>query len=481
MSLSSQSAIDLKLSGAWQTKWIKRAIIASVFVIAGFVIPDAIRGDRLDLGLIAILPALLGVLFLLRYPQIGFPILVIANLVVPSVIGTGTETSVSLSLLLTVAILGLWLLDRLSAKLPLLASRSPVIPPLIILMLVSVVSFGFGQIRWLPSQPVSVPAQLGGLALFLLLPALFLVTMERLRDIKYLKWSTWLFVFLGWGFVITLLVPGLRSWGLQIYQRAVFDSMFWTWMAVIGFSQAVFNSELKLPVRVLLGGIVLSVFYFTIVVRQSWTSGWLPAVIGILFIIIMKKPKLLLVGLAIGVVLLAFNPEMLNSVFLGGDNEYSLATRLEAWRIVGRLISLNPLFGLGPATYYNYTPLFSILGFSVRFNSHNNYVDIVAQIGLLGLLAFLWFAWKLFWLLWNNRETPTEGFPRAFMYGALGGLIATLAAGMLGDWFLPFVYNIGLEGFRSSSFAWLYLGAAAGFVYLFNSGSPHRHDERAPS
>jgi hypothetical protein len=51
------------------------------------------------------------------------------------------------------------------------------------------------------------------------------------------------------------------------------------------------------------------------------------------------------------------------------------------------------------------------------------------------------------------------------MYAAIGGLIATLTAGMLGDWFLPFVYNIGLEGFRSSSFSWMFLGAAASMVY----------------
>jgi uncharacterized membrane protein YeaQ/YmgE (transglycosylase-associated protein family) len=52
------------------------------------------------------------------------------------------------------------------------------------------------------------------------------------------------------------------------------------------------------------------------------------------------------------------------------------------------------------------------------------------------------------------------------MYGALGGLMATLAAGMLGDWFLPFVYNVGLEGFRASSFTWFFLGAAVALIFI---------------
>jgi hypothetical protein len=28
----------------------------------------------------------------------------------------------------------------------------------------------------------------------------------------------------------------------------------------------------------------------------------------------------------------------------------------------------------------------------------------------------------------------------------------------MGDWFLPFTYNIGFPGFRAAMFAWLFLG-----------------------
>jgi hypothetical protein len=31
-------------------------------------------------------------------------------------------------------------------------------------------------------------------------------------------------------------------------------------------------------------------------------------------------------------------------------------------------------------------------------------------------------------------------------------------AGMFGDWVLPFFYNVGLQGFRTSMLAWLFLG-----------------------
>ena len=37
-------------------------------------------------------------------------------------------------------------------------------------------------------------------------------------------------------------------------------------------------------------------------------------------------------------------------------------------------------------------------------------------------------------------------------------LAGTLVAMMLADWFLPFVYNVGFAGFRTSVVAWMFLG-----------------------
>ena len=59
---------------------------------------------------------------------------------------------------------------------------------------------------------------------------------------------------------------------------------------------------------------------------------------------------------------------------------------------------------------------------------------------------------------WKLRERCDDGFARGYVYGCLAGLVGSLAAGMLGDWFLPFVYNIGLAGFRASVLGWMFLG-----------------------
>jgi O-antigen ligase len=140
------------------------------------------------------------------------------------------------------------------------------------------------------------------------------------------------------------------------------------------------------------------------------------------------------------------------------SEEYSVSTRFDAWAILAQIIKMNPVLGLGFANYYWYTPLFPIRGYAVSFNSHNNYVDIVAQTGLVGLVCLVWFFWEVGWLGWRLRKQAPSGFAQAYVYGALGGLVGMMMVGMMGDWILPFFYNIGLSGFRSSMLGWLFLG-----------------------
>jgi hypothetical protein len=77
----------------------------------------------------------------------------------------------------------------------------------------------------------------------------------------------------------------------------------------------------------------------------------------------------------------------------------------------------------------------------------------------------VWFFIELAILGLRLRDRVPPGFTRAFVYGAGGGLVATAVAGMLGDWVLPFVYNIGFSGVRTGIFAWIFLG---GLVALEN-------------
>jgi hypothetical protein len=126
------------------------------------------------------------------------------------------------------------------------------------------------------------------------------------------------------------------------------------------------------------------------------------------------------------------------------------------WRLVER----SPIVGTGLANYYYYTENFPLLGWYVRFIAHNNYQDLLVQTGFVGVLAFAWFSFEAVVMLLRLIPRVPAGFPHAYVVGTLGGLVGSLGAGMLGDWIIPFYYNAGILGFRSSLLMWVFLGGA---------------------
>lgn len=454
-------------------RWV---VIAIVLVGAAWLAPLTAMGARRYLPVFVLPMVAMALLALLRWPNLGFPLAVVVSILMPYSIQTGTQTGINASVLLVGALVALWLFEMVARQREIWIVGLSTARPLVALMIVSLISLAFGQIPWFPTNPAPISAQLAGLAIFLLCPAAFLLAAHRLRSMKAMQWMTWLFVGLGWAFLVTRFVPSLRRFGASVFQRAVLDSLFWTWMVTISYSQSLLNHKMPMRWRVALGVVVLGSMYSAIVVRQAWTSGWLPALVSIAVITAIVRPK---VAIAFGVVAglaILVQPGLLTSVFLGGDNQFSLTTRTAAWGVLWEIIRVNPILGLGPANYHSYTPFFDILGFSMNFSSHNNYVDIAAQTGLAGLVCFFWFVWEAARLIWRLKSKVPEGFPRAYVVGAMGALAGTLVAGMLGDWILPFVYNIGLEGFRASGLAWMFMGATVALEHMAKTPS---NDARA--
>jgi hypothetical protein len=59
-----------------------------------------------------------------------------------------------------------------------------------------------------------------------------------------------------------------------------------------------------------------------------------------------------------------------------------------------------------------------------------------------------------------------KGFPKAYVIGVIAGLAGTITSGILGDWVIPFVYNIGLQGFRTSIFPWIFFGGLVSLSFI---------------
>jgi hypothetical protein len=271
----------------------------------------------------------------------------------------------------------------------------------------------------------------------------------------------WVYLALFLAMVLGRLVPELDRLAWELVTSGGDGSLTWTWVAALATAQAC-NPALHWRLRVVLGAAVAALLIYAVGEAREWVSGWLPSLVAVAVVLGSTWPRLAAAAMIAGAAGALFNlPRVLRHV-MWGDNRYSLATRFDAGRILAEITAANPLTGLGPSNYYHATPLFEIRGYHVHFSSHSNYIDLIAQTGVIGLACLLWWCWLLAREGWRVRASAPAGFPRSYAHAALGGLAGTLTAAALGDWMLPFVYNVSLDGLRSSLPAFLFLGGLVG-------------------
>jgi O-antigen ligase len=433
-------------------------IVFSMVLFASILLSNIANPLYMEL-LIALIVGTGAFILLVRHPPLGWVFLIISSLMIPFGIGTGSQTNINIVIMILILMLVVWILMNLVNKLnfKLFTTRAGI--PLVVFTVVVILSLGVGQLRWFSlAQGAPIRAQVGGAFLYFFAFIAFLLPATQIHEVGWLKKIVWVFLALGSVYMLVHTFPGLDNIFGRFFVEGSTGSLFWTWMLALSLSQALYNRELKMVWRIILGGIALLTLYSGIIVYETWSSGWIPGLVAALVILFFGSPPLAIGGSILAGIVAVINWSSFENMLMAGDNSYSLSTRLAAWSILLQIVKVNPFFGLGPANYYFYTPLFPIMGYAVQFNSHNNYIDLLAQTGFLGMACFLWFAWEVGRLGWNLKSKVPQGFPNAYVIGAMGGLAGTLVAMMLGDWVIPFVYNVGFNGFRASAIGWLFLG-----------------------
>lgn len=449
---------------------LRIAVVVGV-VLAGLVIGRAIR--RMPGPEILIAAGLLppAGLLLLHHGRLEHGILgiLLAAAAVRFTLPTGTQSRIVMSLLASMAVVGLWLLPMLIEERRLWLHPSPVNLPLLGFVTTCFVSYAWSNVFRDPqvvtwsSWPL---VQLGGLAVMILLPGTFLATAQRMREEKYLHWLV--VIFLGVGILAALshTLP-LAVDFLQV------RPLFPTWFIALAYTQALFNRRLGWMVRL---GLLLATgaWLVQVFVREfRWISAWLPALSAILVISALHSRKLLVIVLILLLVyvmgnLAFFQTRIELEVVSSGE------TRVDAWAHNWRVTGKHLLFGVGPAGYAVYYMTYFPLE---AMASHSTYIDVLSQTGIVGLAFFLWFFAALLVVLYRlRRRTAGRGdFAEGFGLAALGGYAGTIVAMALGDWIVPFVYTQTIAGFDYAVYSWLLLGGA---VALHRIVEARRETER---
>ncbi len=420
-----------------------------------------------------------GFLLLLHEPGLGLVALAALSFTVPFTFGTGTEVSLTPPVFLIAALAAAWLLAGLRrGELRLPASR-PVLP-LILLVVAGLVSLLAGRAVWDPRVPQPgnlLLVQLGQWGIFALSAAIFVLAADLGQRGRWLEVAVWTFLALGSVVILEFYLPPLRrllGWSNPLMASR---SMFWTWLPALAAGQLLFNRHLRPLARLWLVALLAAGAFAVWFRLNDWVSGWAPytvAALAALWLRIWQRNRAGSLVAAIFLLLLAALLYPLVFTHAGGQSELEISWggRQLLYRAVLDVVEDHPLLGLGPAAYrYHAMTRWLSLGvgralyLDPRVSSHNNYLDLYAQMGLLGLGLFVWFLVEVGRLGWRlaDRFRPTEpsvggDFREGYVQGVLAGLAGTLVSMMLADWFLPLVHNTGFPAFRTSALAWMFLG-----------------------
>ena len=449
-------------------QWLQFGIIVAV-ILASTVL--SFWGSQvLYMLLLVMIGGLALVIALLRQPNLGFIFVLVGGMFVHFTGPSGLNTATIVIALM----LGLWILEMFVIRRNFQFVRSQTMLPIIVFLVVSTLSFFIGQIPWFVfARQAPLDAQVGGFAVFMFSIGGVLLSAHLIKDVRWLQIIVW--VFIG----LTSVYAMSRALNLEVvtrlyHQSYTAQSMSWTWLIALAAGQLLYNDHLTRRVKWMLTGLILVTFYVAIFEGYEWKSGWFPPVIAVLVLTGLRYRKLIIFGLPF--VLFATLYIIMDLI---AAEDYSWGTRVDAWLIILEISRVSPLLGMGFANYYWYTPLFPIRGWHVSFNSHSQFVDLIAQTGYIGLLAFIWLFFEFGRLAWNLTKQLPPGFPRAYAYGVFAGICASIVAAFLGDWVLPFVYNVGLAGFRASILPWIFIGGAISLEQMLRRGEL-KQDVRLP-
>lgn len=433
----------------YQISIYRYAILFAVLLASALFAPRIAQGNRISLVLYILIFGVILLICQIKWPILGLIAVLIGGIFVPF----SMQGGINISQIGLVAIFGVWVLDFLFFKKErhIIQSRTNV--PISLFILFSIISFLFGQYSWYTfAQNAPIEAQFGGLLLYVLSAIAFLLVPYILDNLFKLEVFTWIFLAISSIYIIARGI-GFEAIELRFQDGFRAGSLFWVWIVALLAGQAIANRHLSFVKRILIGVMILITFYVALVKGFDWRSGWFPPLISLAVIFGVRywhKVKYLAP--------LAIIPFYLIVTASIGQEDWSWVTRTEAWTIVLTIAQVSPILGMGFANYYWYTPLFPLRGFHARFNSHSQFVDLIAQTGIMGLLIFIWFFAEVTLLSFRLLSKVPEGFSKGYIYSALGGIAGTIVAAYLVDWVLPFVYNIGMEGFRASILAWIFMG-----------------------
>ncbi len=398
----------------------------------------------------------LSSLLLYRFQQRLFlaPVLVfIAAAYTNFSIGTGTQSNVVDSFLLTIIFVGIWVLRELIVNGRFHLHPFPINLPIIGFMITVPISIVWGYIFRDPSISVwdtFIFVQLATATVMIMLPSLTLLIGNQVKDLRVVKLIVWM--------MLASSLLGLAWDEHWLNFKVETGGLFTMWVVALTVGLAAFNKKIPMIGRALLLVIAGAWIYYRFGQNITWLAGWLPPFVVCFVIAFIWDKRIMLLLLAVGVLIVATNIGYYQHA-LSAENAQSGGTRLFAWSTNLGLAVNHLLFGMGPGGYAPYLiayyPTWSLA-------SHSNYIDILEETGIVGLFFYTWFFFRMAILGKNlvKRNRGRGDFIEAMSIVIFAGILGCIFSMVLGDWLVPFPYTQGINGYDYISYSWIFMGFA---------------------
>ena len=425
------------------------------------------------LGLIGALVINLIVLcFLSSQSRLSLPlyILVAGPSTSLSLFSSGIFSRLYIGNLLFALIVGIWILRTV---LPTRKSGRIILAPGLLAPLMGLIAIGLTSIiysRLFPDPRVSYSflhsnvsitiVNLSEMSLLVGLPLFLVIASEVLTTVRDVQWVIGAYVAVGMMYAIGTIFAGplgLSSQEVILGNRrpSVFGSTSsglgssLVLFTCIAFGQALYATKGRQ--RAFWG---LLTFLFSIAVIMSFgRESWIDLFLAVLVMVGFRFRNWTVLLTLLIPFLLLFIPGVTN--FFDPTKVYGV-DRLTIWSDAIAIWQRHPLMGVGAGNYQFFDLTY---GTDVAGVAHNQYLEVLAEMGLQGLFCLLWIIAAVGYMTFKHFKIARTNIGKGLALASIGFYISLINTGFFASSFVPSVALAGGTGiFVDLSYRWLLFG-----------------------
>ena len=352
-------------------------------------------------------------------------------------------------------------------------SQQPLLPTSLLIPLVAVVLVGLASIIYSRLQPdprvvysyphFAVPLILVNIMEMVLLvglPVVLMIVPALIRTARDVQWIVRAFIGIGMLYALGTIFAGplgLYSQEVILGQRrpqvlgetSSVLGMLLVFFTCIALSQALYAPTRSASFRWWLFTIIFSIAVIMSFGRESWIALCLSGLVMIGFrtrsVVVLLVIQVFLLSLLVPGVTDFFNPEKVYGI-----------DRLIIWQDAITIWRGHPYFGVGAGNYQFFDIAY---GADVAGVAHNQFLEVLAEMGVQGFLCLLWSIVAMGRFTFQRFSAATTSQGKAISLAFIGYYITLIFAGFFADTFLPSVAGAGgTSSLVGVSYQWLLLG-----------------------